>query len=144
MRRPALDVLKGAAIIFVVLNHALVLTASVTALASGAVTYARYAAGAPHWLMWFPYALGLAGGGALLALAAGASVAPDAGRGLLARAGRVSLGVYVLHPAFLAPAELVLHGRGGAIGALVAALTVVLAVVVAEWARRRPVLCRVM
>jgi len=124
---------------------ALAWTAAVTTLASGAVTYARYAAGGPHWLMWVPYALGLAGGCALLALAAGASAAPDAGRGLLARAGRVSLGVYVLHPAFLAPAELVLHGRGGAMGALVAtALTVVLAVVVAEWARRRPVLCRVM
>lgn len=121
-----------------------------TLIASGAVTYWRSTAGGPAWLMWIPYAIGLVGGCAALLYAVTPGV-PGAyrafwqrGAAVLARAGRASLGVYVLHPALVAPLALLVRGHGGVPAALVTAFVVVgIAVPAVERLRASPVLRRV-
>lgn len=98
---------------------------------SGAVTLLRTLHPDATWLMWLPYAIGLAGGCLAVAVAVDW---PSAGRlhpvhasavRALVRAGRASMGIYILHPLLVAPAVLALAGRGGAFIALVVAVAAV-------------------
>jgi fucose 4-O-acetylase-like acetyltransferase len=89
-------------------------------VAGGAVTYLRAVQAEARWLMWLPYGIGFIGGCAALLYAVTPGVPGQGVRALLrvarllARIGRASLGIYVLHPALVAPGLLVAHGRGGA------------------------------
>ncbi|MDO8847851.1 MAG: acyltransferase [Coriobacteriia bacterium] len=114
-------------------------------LTSGVVTYVRAADTSLRWLMWLPYAIGCVGGCAALLLAM-RDTATGHGPAFqaLARVGRSSLGLYVLHPLFVAPVTLFAHGRGGVVVAFAAALaTAAIGTPVVEWTRRIPVLRRI-
>jgi peptidoglycan/LPS O-acetylase OafA/YrhL len=97
--------------------------------------------------MWLPYAIGVIGGVAALVIAAGAKHQP---KGLvlwlgkeLARVGRASLGLYILHPVMVAPLALSFRGKGGAwVAAAATAVVFVAGTPVVEWARKAPVLRR--
>lgn len=90
-----------------------------TLVAGGVVTLLRAEAVDARWLMWLPYAIGVVGGCAALAIAVTPGPLTRAtGAGMrvaavLARWGRASLGIYVLHPVLVAPAALLAAGRGG-------------------------------
>lgn len=127
----------------------------VSMLAGGALTLARADSPDLRWLMWMPYAIGVLGGCAALLLAAGldepsaessglvASRRPNSLLVRLARAGRASLGLYILHPVMVAPVALVARGRGGVwLAALVALGVVALGAPVVEWLRGVPGLRR--
>lgn len=107
-----------------------------TMVASGAVTLMRGIVPHARWLMWLPYGIGLVGGCAAVAVAVSwpATSAPRPAlprtTQVLVRAGRASLGIYIVHPVLIAPAALVLSGQGGALCALVVA---VLAVALGTW-----------
>lgn len=112
-------------------------------LAGGVVTYVRAIYTDARWLMWLPYALGVLGGCAALVLAAGAEPRMNAVVSQLARAGRASLGIYVLHPVLVAPVVLAAHGSGGVwLPALTAVATVIVGALVVERVRSMPVLSR--
>lgn len=125
--RPAVRVAPGIAVVVT------------TMLASGGVTLIRALVPEARWLMWLPYAIGLVGGCVALSSAVlwrTLTVTPvplaAAARGL-ARAGRASLVVYILHPVVVVPGALLLGGRGGAPAALVLTLvTLVVATLAAE------------
>lgn len=102
-----------------------------------------------EWLMWLPYAIGAVGGVAALTIAAGARspLTPSVQRvaEVLARIGRVSLGLYVLHPLLVAPLALYSRGRGGVIVAALATFVVfAVGTPVVERVRRMPVVGRVL
>lgn len=116
-----------------------------TMLLSGVVTYVRATETSARWLMWLPYAIGCVGGCAALVLALrDREAARGPVFGWLGRVGRSSLGLYVLHPLFVAPVMLLARDRGGVALALVMALaTAALGTPIVEWTRRIPVLRRV-
>lgn len=115
--------------------------------ASGLVTLYRAIHTSERWLMWLPYAIGVVGGVAALVIAAGTKHQPK-GFALrlgqeLARIGRASLGLYILHPVMVAPIALYFHGRGGAwVAAAATAAVFAAGTPVVEWARQVPVLRR--
>lgn len=113
--RPAVRIVPGVALVVA------------TMLVSGAVTLVRALVPDALWLMWLPYGIGLVGGCAAVVVAV---AWPSAGRlhplhagavRALDRAGRASLLIYIIHPLLVAPAVLILAGRGGALAALAAA-----------------------
>ena len=114
-------------------------------IAGGVVTSLRALEETLRWLMWLPYAIGSLGGCAALLLAV-RDRRESGGRALgpLARIGRSSLGLYVLHPVLVAPAALLASGRGGVIaGAAITAGVVAIGTPLVELARRVPVLARI-
>lgn len=115
--------------------------------AGGLVTLYRAVHTSERWIMWLPYAIGVIGGVAALVIAAGTAHQPNGLvlrlGGELARVGRASLGLYILHPVLVAPLALYARGSGGAWVALVATAAVfVVGTPVVEWARKVPVLRR--
>jgi peptidoglycan/LPS O-acetylase OafA/YrhL len=126
-------------------------------LGGGVVTLVRAMSPDMRWLMWLPYAIGVIGGCAALVVAAGAAArlkgadgpARDAegsahrSEAALVRLGQASLGVYILHPLLVAPAELLARGRGGVWLASVVALgTVTVGMLAVERLRQIPLLRR--
>lgn len=109
-----------------------------TMVAGGLVTLTGALVPDARWLMWLPYAIGVVGGCAALVPAANAETVPSGWVvGILSRAGKASLGLYVLHPALVGPVAIALKGRGGVLVAmLTAAGAVVLGTLVVEWSRR--------
>lgn len=120
---------------------------AVSMIAGGLVTLYRAGQTSERWLMWLPYAIGMVGGVAALVIAAGSAHQP---KGLvlragteLARIGRASLGLYILHPLMVAPVALLAQGRGGAWPALLATGVVfAFGTPLVEWARGVPGLRR--
>lgn len=94
-----------------------------TMVLGGVVTLVRAMVPDARWLMWLPYALGLIGGCAILLPAARAEIPrPRPIEELLARTGKVSLGLYVIHPVLVGPVAIALAGRGGALAAALTAI----------------------
>lgn len=128
-------------------HRVLTVVIAASMLVSGLVTLYRATHSAERWLMWLPYAIGVLGGVAALVIAAGTKHQP---KGLvlwlgneLARMGRASLGLYILHPVMVAPLAVYARGRGGAWVALLAtAVVFVIGTPVVERARQVPVLRR--
>ena len=130
------------------ISHRALATVIVASMAaSGLVTLYRATHTSERWLMWLPYAIGVVGGVAALVIAAGARHQPTGfvswlGQGL-ARVGRASLGLYILHPVMVAPLALYFHGRGGVwVAAAATTVVFVAGTPVVEWARRVPVVRR--
>lgn len=113
----------------------------------GVVTLVRALHPEARWLMWLPYAIGAIGGCAALGIAAGGRIVPGPTLAWvgerLARVGRASLGLYIVHPLLVAPFELVARGRGGAaIAVLATAAVFVVGTPVVERVRVVPYLRR--
>jgi len=118
--------------------------------AGGVVTWLRATDADARWLMWLPYAIGLVGGCAALLIAVTPGPLSHGAESLmriaatLARWGRASLGIYVLHPVLVAPAALLASGRGGVWAAgLIAFACVAAGTLAVERLRDVPVLGRV-
>ncbi len=114
-----------------------------TMVAGGAVTLARAMVPDLRWLMWLPYAIGLAGGCAALVYAVSPARARDVSDGarragrMLARAGSSSLGLYIIHPVLVGPAAVLLSGRGGVPAAVLITVGVVASgTLIVEWFHR--------
>lgn len=113
----------------------------------GVVTLVRVLHPEARWLMWLPYAIGAIGGCTALGIAAGGRIVPGPTLAWvgerLARVGRASLGLYIVHPLLVAPFELVARGRGGAaIAVLATAAVFVVGTPVVERVRAVPYLRR--